>query len=207
MDLLESGLGDHAPADGRLVGDQDADEAGTAESFERLGSPGQEPDMSRVGKVMDVLDQGTVAVEEDGPAKCLLRFGVVPRRQDLGGVLSRPLQGFVSSDVQVIASPNPAAHPPDESGEDLEAEVERPHRGDLAIGLGVDHVQAGVGQVDGRLFGLLDERDDPSDRVELRRSRRRGDRARGTAPWSTDRRALRWKARSGRRSMSLKLSA
>ena len=32
---------------------------------ERLGSAGQEPDLGRVGEVVDVLDQGPVPVQED----------------------------------------------------------------------------------------------------------------------------------------------
>ena len=65
-------------------------------------------------------------------------------------------------DVQVVSPPNPAPHPTHEPGEDLEAQVERLHRGDFAVGSRVDDVEAGVGQVAGRLFRLLDERDDPS---------------------------------------------
>ena len=65
VDLVQPGLGDHAPADRRLVGHQDADEPRTAESRERLGGTGQEADMGRVGEVMDVLDQSPVTVEKN----------------------------------------------------------------------------------------------------------------------------------------------
>ena len=65
VDLVQPGLGDHAPADGRLVGDQDAGEARTVKSPDRIGCTGQEPDLGRVGQVVNVLDQRPVPVEED----------------------------------------------------------------------------------------------------------------------------------------------
>ena len=55
-----------------------------------------------------------------------------------GGLLQR----LVGADVEVVALPGPAPHPADEPGQDLEAEVERLHRGDLAVGVGVDDVDA-----------------------------------------------------------------
>ena len=41
-------------------------------------APGSSRTMSRVGKVMDVLDQGAVAVEEDGRSSVRLAAAIVP---------------------------------------------------------------------------------------------------------------------------------
>ena len=72
VNLVQPGLGDHPPADGRLVGDQDAGEAGAAKPLDRLGRARQETDMARIGKVVHVLDQRPVPVEEDGRAPLTL---------------------------------------------------------------------------------------------------------------------------------------
>ena len=70
-------------------------------------------------------------------------------------------------DIQVISPPDPTPHSAHEFGEHIEAQVERSHRGNFAIGGGIDDVETGVGQVAGRSFWFLDERDDPSLSVQL----------------------------------------
>ena len=84
-----------------------------------------------------------------------------------GRVPPRLLKRLGGADVEVIALPDPPAHPADEPGQDLEPEVERPQGGDLAVGVGRDNVDARIGQVAPRLPRLLDERDDASRVIQL----------------------------------------
>ena len=116
---------------------------------------------------MDMLDQRTVAVEEHRRSKCGRADCSADRGTRSGYLAARALESLVGSDVEVIASPDPASHPADEPGEYLDAQVERPHRGDLAISLGLDDVEPAAGQVTGRLIRLLEERNVPSFPVQL----------------------------------------
>ncbi len=144
--------------------------------------------MGRVGEVMDVLDEGAVAVKEDRRASCVSR-AAWRAGKTANRILPGLLECFVSADVQVITAPDPAPHPPHESGQHVEPQVECLERGDLAIGAGVDHVQARIGQVAGGLLraSRRTRRSVPSASSSAIPQARGW--ALGTAPWSTGRRA------------------
>ena len=180
VDQVQLRLGEHPPADGRLVGHHDAGEPRAVEPPQGLGGPRQEADAGGVGQVVDLLDHGSIAVEEHG--RPLSRPGGSRRGEQAqaGGVASGLLQRLGGADVEVIALPGPPAHPADEPGEDLEPEVERPQGGDLAVGVGRDDVDPRVGQVAPRLARLLDERDDAPHVIQLGDPAGPRDRARGT---------------------------
>ena len=100
----------------------------------RLRHASNQTDLGRVVQVMHVLDQGAVPVQEDSgprghsqPPPASLHD---PRRID-----ASLNQRFRRADVAVIAVPEPAPHSPDEAGQDVETQVKRPHRRDLAISL------------------------------------------------------------------------
>ena len=94
VDLVQPGLGDHAPTDRRLIGHEHADEAGTASRVSAAAAR-QELDMGGVGEVVNVFDQGAVAVKEDRRARSR-RVGI-DVREDVNGVFPGPLEGPVSA--------------------------------------------------------------------------------------------------------------
>src|ERR1035437_5727420 len=62
-------LGDQAPADAALIGDDEDAEPGFFEAADRLGHTGKDLDPCGVAAVVGVLHEGAIAIEEDGAAQ------------------------------------------------------------------------------------------------------------------------------------------
>ena len=74
---------------------------------------------------------------------------------------------YLSPDIEAMSPPNPTSHPANEFREHINTQIDRSHRGNFTICGGTNDIDTCVGEIAGRSFWVLDERDNPSSTVQI----------------------------------------